>query len=245
MRDEVDDKRQTLLNEIVKVFPADRDLFGSLLYGQMFPTHFATNHQLSVSLLVMHVYVAITKNPQVLGPFSAILNAPGQFSRAFLPTMPHDEDFEAFQAYKNTTTDAFKFYRCPNGHMYSIGNCTRPATTSTCPTCKAQIGGVDHKPSAGNALADDLVEKNQQGYCSISPSQRSDQAESIRNMGMLNTTLLRLLLDCVLYLGALKHRLSSTFINGSTDEAKIFAAHIIKDVQILSKFVQHFLFQCA
>ncbi|CAK9251647.1 unnamed protein product [Sphagnum jensenii] len=32
------------------------------------------------------------------------------------------------------------WYECPNGHKYTVGNCTRPMEVSKCPSCGAQIG---------------------------------------------------------------------------------------------------------
>jgi hypothetical protein len=44
------------------------------------------------------------------------------------------------------------WYSCPNGHRYSIGNCTRPWEERPCPVagCNAIIGGTNHELQAGN-----------------------------------------------------------------------------------------------
>ena len=36
------------------------------------------------------------------------------------------------------------FYKCPNGHLYAIGECGRPMEESKCPDCGSIIGGRDH-----------------------------------------------------------------------------------------------------
>jgi hypothetical protein len=48
------------------------------------------------------------------------------------------------------------WYTCPNGHPYSVGECTKPMQLSYC-HCGAMIGGRDHIPHAGNSsyIADD------------------------------------------------------------------------------------------
>ncbi|TMW58314.1 hypothetical protein Poli38472_011902 [Pythium oligandrum] len=42
------------------------------------------------------------------------------------------------------------WYRCPNGHPYSVGECGMPMQESSCPECGAVVGGSDHTPAAGN-----------------------------------------------------------------------------------------------
>ncbi|KAL0244160.1 hypothetical protein GEMRC1_008245 [Eukaryota sp. GEM-RC1] len=37
-----------------------------------------------------------------------------------------------------------RFYLCPNGHPYVIGNCGGAVMTATCSECGAQIGGGSH-----------------------------------------------------------------------------------------------------
>lgn len=64
-------------------------------------------------------------------------------------------------------------------------------------------------------------------------------------MGYLNTAIIRLLLDCTLYLSALESEKSrclisnSLNIRGQGDLAKFYADHVSKDINILSKCLQH------
>ena len=41
-------------------------------------------------------------------------------------------------------------YRCPNGHLYSIGECGRPMEESKCLDCEALIGGRNHESAEQN-----------------------------------------------------------------------------------------------
>ena len=41
-----------------------------------------------------------------------------------------------------------KWYKCPNGHLYTVGECGRPMEESSCPQCKEKIGGRIHIPSS-------------------------------------------------------------------------------------------------
>jgi len=49
------------------------------------------------------------------------------------------------------------WYKCPNGHVYAIGECGGAMQESTCPECKTQIGGTQHhlvevRPTAAAAV---------------------------------------------------------------------------------------------
>jgi hypothetical protein len=49
-----------------------------------------------------------------------------------------------------------KWYKCPNGHLYVVGECGGPMESGRCPECGARIGGRDHNPNAGNALVNNF-----------------------------------------------------------------------------------------
>jgi len=40
--------------------------------------------------------------------------------------------------------------KCPNGHLYFIGECGQAMQKGVCPDCGAKIGGSDHKLTEGN-----------------------------------------------------------------------------------------------
>ncbi|KXZ53505.1 hypothetical protein GPECTOR_7g955 [Gonium pectorale] len=44
-------------------------------------------------------------------------------------------------------------YSCPNGHLYTIGECGGAMQASTCPECGAVIGGGGHQLAGGNTRA--------------------------------------------------------------------------------------------
>lgn len=48
------------------------------------------------------------------------------------------------------------WYRCENGHPYTIGECGGPMATSRCPQCGAAVGGQHHELTQGNTRASDL-----------------------------------------------------------------------------------------
>lgn len=51
------------------------------------------------------------------------------------------------------------WYRCVNGHPFTIGNCGMPVQTARCPQCAAPIGGSHYQPAAGVQHARDIEEE--------------------------------------------------------------------------------------
>jgi hypothetical protein len=47
-------------------------------------------------------------------------------------------------------------YACPNGHIYTIGDCGGAMERGTCPECGAKIGGEQHRAAEGNAVRLDV-----------------------------------------------------------------------------------------
>lgn len=48
------------------------------------------------------------------------------------------------------------WYKCPNGHVYCIGECGGATERSNCPDCGSTIGGASHALERGNALATEM-----------------------------------------------------------------------------------------
>ena len=48
------------------------------------------------------------------------------------------------------------WYKCPQGHIYCIGECGGANQESKCPECGATIGGVNHALAAGNVHAGEM-----------------------------------------------------------------------------------------
>lgn len=48
------------------------------------------------------------------------------------------------------------WYKCPNGHVYAIGDCGGAMEQSVCNECGSEIGGTNHRLLASNALASDI-----------------------------------------------------------------------------------------
>ena len=213
----------------------------------------SVNHQdksvnLSFNMLLMHVYISIMtchKN-SFLEQFKNIFDQPENYQDCFLPSMPHDDDYEAFDTFRKLNS-GLKFYSCRNDHMYAIGECQRPTMTSKCPTCKEPIGGIGYKLAEGNKQADSLNENRQNGYCISEVDNDLNPPQSIRNMGFLNTYLMRFLLDSTLHLWCAfdnknhSNKLNKLIANKQhkiADFSDFFYNSALSNVKVLSKHLE-------
>ena len=59
----------------------------------------------------------------------------------YLPTMPQDMSKEVTDLLlKAGQTGVTRFYKCPEGHIYGIGDCGQPVEGGVCPDCKKAVG---------------------------------------------------------------------------------------------------------
>ena len=71
-----------------------------------------------------------------------------------------------------------KWYQCPNGHAYVIGECGLAMIESRCPECGEKIGGRDHQLLKTNKLVDfDLDVKNNINITPVKPIKKSKNKE--------------------------------------------------------------------
>ena len=49
-----------------------------------------------------------------------------------------------------------RWFKCPNGHVYAIGECGGAMQRSTCPECGAVIGGANHRLEDDNEFAPEM-----------------------------------------------------------------------------------------
>jgi hypothetical protein len=53
------------------------------------------------------------------------------------------------------------WYRCANGHLFTVGECGMPMELARCPECGAGVGGQHHQATAGVTHARDIEERFQ------------------------------------------------------------------------------------
>jgi hypothetical protein len=50
------------------------------------------------------------------------------------------------------------WFCCPNGHVYTVGECGGAMETSQCPECGAVIGGSSHQLDSSNGIASSFLD---------------------------------------------------------------------------------------
>ncbi|CAL1528885.1 unnamed protein product [Lymnaea stagnalis] len=63
---------------------------------------------------------------------------------------------ERMEIVKAVNVSQGAWYKCPNGHIYAIGECGQAMEETRCPECKARIGGTNHHLVETNAMAPEM-----------------------------------------------------------------------------------------
>lgn len=105
-----------------------------------------TSEDALVIRAVFHLAAVLcTVDPNV-SPFFGLLTDAEKHKEQFLPSMPDDEFAEILK-----TQGDVGIYKCPNGHPYVVGECTRTGAAGVC-ECGAPIGNARHR--GGHTIAD-------------------------------------------------------------------------------------------
>ncbi|XP_077976279.1 E3 ubiquitin-protein ligase rnf213-alpha-like isoform X2 [Styela clava] len=112
--------------------------------------------------LVTLIVAMVTARSHMMDGFLHLLTRPSIIRNMFLPAMPENPYFSTPVEYRRQGYNTL--YTCPNGHIYTIGECTQPMQTAKCADCGATIGGAAHRPAAGNQRHALLNEQSQAGY---------------------------------------------------------------------------------
>ncbi|KAL4221266.1 NFX1-type zinc finger-containing protein 1 [Mactra antiquata] len=70
------------------------------------------------------------------------------------------------------------WYKCPNNHVYAIGECGGASEHGKCPECKADIGGECHRLADGNTVAGEMDGAKYAAY--------SEEANNMMNFDLDN-----------------------------------------------------------
>jgi hypothetical protein len=63
---------------------------------------------------------------------------------------------EVYAAMAREFSGTGHWYRCENGHPFTIGECGMAMQLARCPECGAAVGGQNHQSAAGVERADDI-----------------------------------------------------------------------------------------
>ena len=138
----------------------------------------------------------------VLNDLHSMIVNPSLIKSYFLPTMPQSVFFDVKNIVSTWINSSYntppKPYKCPNGHVYFIGDCTQPYSSGICPQCKQTIGGVSHGKLQPGNVAGGLDESSQAGYLLGSPSNRPLASVPERNCSRLVVCVIRMFLHATL-----------------------------------------------
>jgi len=161
-------------------------------------------HHKLTELLTVFYLTTLWRGDGLLSDFSGMINDPKQYEKAFLPTMPASGYFQVKDILAQDIGAynlAPKAFLCPNGHLYFIGECTRPNQSAVCPDCRQPIGGQAYnKLHAGN-LVGDITEESQAGYKLKSAKDRLPVTPE-RSLSKLSVCALRFCLHSAMLLGS-------------------------------------------
>jgi hypothetical protein len=130
------------------------------------------------------------------GIFNKIIFNQSEFGNYYIPSIADDEFISIIRAFGRFSSVGW--YKCKNGHPYTVGNCTQPMMQRMCTHmgCFELIGGLDHVSAKGNTR----IEENKLDFTSKPGYIESESYDlnSVNRAGMLATMFMRLILHTVL-----------------------------------------------
>ena len=142
--------------------------------------------------IMMKVLTEMGPCSGLLAFFKEIISNPMTMMNKFLPAMPHDVQFEVLQTVGKEYTAAYrthvKFFACPNGHVYGIGDCTRPNQGGRCADCGAAIGAQRYNVLQHGNVAIDPTDQTRTGFV-----KHNDLTEGLRGLTLFETEIIAIL----------------------------------------------------
>jgi len=123
-----------------------------------------TDHHEQIKLSA-HEHIALARATIAGHPnlTRAVSNEPDKITKmlnegTFYTKVTDEEMKQVVQAMEREFMSTGHWYRCENGHPFTIGECGRAMSTSRCPQCGVTVGGQQHQLVEGNTSARDLEE---------------------------------------------------------------------------------------
>ncbi|XP_053389495.1 E3 ubiquitin-protein ligase rnf213-alpha-like [Mercenaria mercenaria] len=202
----------------------------------------------SVKCLIFHwcrVLCHVNKDslPKPVRHLKDLAENPGQFSNAFLPTMPQDDIADLRDILQMTAKESKEYtqyenptlYICPNGHPYEVRDCGRPYYIGTC-LCGATIGEKSHKLDEDNSM-DTGIDRTKVGHILGTASSRNDGPIPERSLSRLYSASTRIVLHLAMCSSCCKDtKVVCSLINPPVEEEDIFRflfEHLLKDFEDL------------
>eukprot|EP00602_Paraphysomonas_sp_CaronLab_P009208 CAMPEP_0185034388 /NCGR_PEP_ID=MMETSP1103-20130426/24249_1 /TAXON_ID=36769 /ORGANISM="Paraphysomonas bandaiensis, Strain Caron Lab Isolate" /LENGTH=1107 /DNA_ID=CAMNT_0027571029 /DNA_START=1161 /DNA_END=4484 /DNA_ORIENTATION=+ len=165
---------------------------GVLRWIQSLPPRVDRNkRELLVEQLIAHVGILAVEHPQFY--LGMAIHNPSELKNMYLPSMPRSE--------MEMLTSAMGYvgwYKCRNGHPYTVGECTFPMEKTRCsaPGCGALIGGTNHTSVTGTTRLGIGIDHAEPGYFTDDTLKSSTYKNSIATMAM------RFMLHAAMIIGA-------------------------------------------
>nr|XP_061805731.1 E3 ubiquitin-protein ligase rnf213-alpha-like [Nerophis lumbriciformis] len=192
----------------------------------------------SVALAVHLAAVLLCTYENVVTPLRCLATEPDTMQATYLPTMPQDKLAEAQQALGSL--ERLQWYKCPNGHPCSVGECGLPTETTRCPDCNAPIGGNDHKAVKDFKTMEKPADRTQTGYILGDPDRR-DNADMLdtKHLSPVHFTLIRMLTHLAMLIGVSDHpqNIASIISPPVSEPGPFLLAHLKKDKEHLRRYL--------
>lgn len=148
------------------------------------------------------LHVALMALSSSTGWLHQLLLDPKGLTKVFMPSMMDSEFSMLLNAVDSFGRVAdVAWYECPNGHRYSIGECTRPMQKARCPECNSEIGGQNHEDVANVRRLGRMNEVNNTSMPGYQADITNDtKGYDILRLGKLSTVILRYIVHTIMLL---------------------------------------------
>ncbi|XP_072001709.1 E3 ubiquitin-protein ligase RNF213-like isoform X2 [Engystomops pustulosus] len=188
--------------------------------------------QVTVCGLATHMAaVLLNSNDRLFSPLRNLSLFPTRMQNSYLPTMPED-----MMVYARTAMqEQLQWYRCPNGHYCTIGECGRPVQVGQCLDCGAPVGGMNYVPQQGFHLVQNNEDRTQTGHVLGLPEQQGAAIAPDRDLPAPEFILLRLVTHLAMLLGSEEDVQSvQRIVKPQVPDVRRFLfGHIAKDLEYL------------
>ena len=202
-----------------------------------------------------------------------ILLNPKSLKASYWPSMADDPLFMVQRALMEAGADrgAKRWFTCPNGHPFAIGQCGGAMQRSTCPECGEEIGGEDHTLAASNKVigevtggdanalfqASILQDNSDPGYCLRDVQSEAERFFAARELSAQTLRTVRLMLHGLLTVGGIiggatwqpdvTEALNTSYTTKAfeADPAALFWAHWQADFSIVKELLDVNSDECA
>lgn len=164
-------------------------------------------HTTNLKHLLLLTSSVVQINEPLLSNFKLLMEDPLKLQEKFWPAMPESFYFSIPEELRlENGKDAV--YKCPKGHYYTIGDCTKPGQSFSCIDCGAKIGGRFHISVPGNKRVSGVTETSQAGYLLI--SDQKDLQQPHDRLSPQTVSVLQLLIHASMLVGFHRNSTSAT-----------------------------------